>query len=64
MYFKGEVKSFIRGVIVPIIAILGSILIIVGGLQNPMTIIYLGICVIVIIIAYLYLVKIDNDNLK
>lgn len=64
MYFKGEVKSFVRGVIVPIIAILGSVLIIVGGLQNPMTIIYLVICVIVIIIAYLYLVKIDNDNLK
>lgn len=64
MYFRGEVKSFIRGVIVPIIAILGSILIIIGGLQNPMTIIYLSICIVVIIIAYLYMLKIDNNIVK
>lgn len=55
MYFNGEIKSFVRAVIVPIVAIMGSLTIVIGGLQNPMTIMYLGICVLVIIIALLYL---------
>ena len=55
MYFKGEIKNFIRAVIVPIIAIVGSLFIVIGGLQNPMTIIYLGFCLVVIIIALIYL---------
>lgn len=57
MYFKGEIKNFIRAVIVPIIAIVGSLFIVIGGLQNPMTIAYLGICLIVIVIALMYLKK-------
>lgn len=64
MYFTKEVPSIARGVIIPIIAILGSLMIIVGGMQNPMTFIYLGICLIFIIIAYIYLLKIDKDRLK
>ena len=44
-----------KGLIIPIIAILGSLIIIVGGLQNPMTFIYLGICAVVILIALKYL---------
>ena len=55
MYFKGEIKNFIRAVIVPIIAIVGSLFIVIGGLQNPMTITYLGFCLVVIIIALIYL---------
>lgn len=55
LYRKGEVDGAIKGLIIPIIAILGSLIIIIGGLQNPMTFIYLGICALVIIIAMLYL---------
>ena len=57
MYFKGEIKNFIKAVIVPVIAIVGSLFIVIGGLQNPMTIAYLGICLIVIVIALMYLKK-------
>lgn len=55
LYRKGEVDGAIKGLIIPIIAILGSLIIIVGGLQNPMTFIYLGICAVVILIALKYL---------
>lgn len=57
LYRKGEVEGVMKGVIIPIIATLGSLVIIIGGLQNPMTFIYLGICGIVIVIAMLYLKK-------
>ena len=54
LYFKGEVEGKIRGLVIPVLAILGSLLIIVGGLQNPMTILYLGICLLVIIISLVF----------
>ncbi|WP_410208636.1 hypothetical protein [Fusobacterium sp.] len=54
MYFKGKIEGFIKGIIIPGIAIAGSLLIVAGGLQNPMTFIYLGVCFITIIIAYIY----------
>ncbi|WP_300330868.1 APC family permease [Fusobacterium sp.] len=62
LYRKGEVKGKIMGLIVPTIAILGSLIIIIGGLQNPRTFIYLGICGIVILIALIYLKK-ENNNI-
>lgn len=55
LYRKGEVEGVFKGMIIPIIATLGALIIIVGGLQNPMTFLYLGICAIVIIIALIYL---------
>lgn len=57
LYKRGEVDGFIKGITIPSVAILGSLIIIIGGLQNPMTFIYLGICAIVIVIAMLYLKK-------
>lgn len=54
LYLKGEVSGKIQGLIIPILAIAGSAIIIIGGLQNPMTIFYLGICLIVIIISLLF----------
>lgn len=59
LYIKEKSKdngiSLLRGVIVPIIAILGSIIVIVGGLANPMTIAYIGICFTVIIISVIFM---------
>lgn len=60
MWFKGDDVGVIRGVIIPIIAILGSLVIVIGGLQNPMTLIYLGICLITILVALGYIIKIDK----
>lgn len=60
LYLKGEVESKIRGIVIPILAIFGSLLIVIGGLQNPMTILYLGICLIVIIISLLFWKRKNN----
>lgn len=57
LYRKGEIEGVFKGLIIPSIATLGSLVIIVGGLQNPMTFLYLGICTLVIIIALAYLKK-------
>ena len=57
LYLKGEIQGIGKGLIIPLIAALGSLTIIVGGLQNPMTFLYLGICGIVVLIALRYLHK-------
>lgn len=57
LYLKGEIQGVGKGLIVPLIAAIGSLMIIVGGLQNPMTFLYLGICGIVVLIALRYLHK-------
>lgn len=63
LYKKGEVPSFTKGVIIPILAIIGSSIIVIGGLQNPMTIYYLIICSVVICLALLFL-KVQNTKLE
>ena len=57
LYLKGEIQGIGKGLIIPLIAAIGSLTIIVGGLQNPMTFLYLGICGIVVLIALRYLHK-------
>ncbi len=56
LYIKEKENiSFLRGIIVPVIAILGSLAVIIGGLANPMTIVYIGICFAVIIISVIFM---------
>ena len=62
LYKKGEVPSFVKGIIIPILAIIGSSIIVVGGLQNPMTIYYLIICSVVICLALLFLKVQDSKS--
>ena len=57
LYLKGEIQGVGKGLIVPLIAAIGSLTIIIGGLQNPMTFLYLGICGIVVLIGLAYLHK-------
>ena len=57
LYLKGEIQGVGKGLIVPLIAAIGSLTIIIGGLQNPMTFLYLGICGVVVLIALRYLHK-------
>ncbi len=54
LYLKGEVEGKIRGLVIPVLAVIGSLIIIAGGLQNPMTILYLGICLVVIVISLIF----------
>ncbi|MBS4959674.1 MAG: APC family permease [Clostridiales bacterium] len=58
MYLKKEDGlNMTRGLIIPILAILGSVMIIIGGLANPMTILYLIICAAVITCAFRFYAK-------
>ena len=46
LYRKKEIKSFFKGVICPILATVGSFIILSGGLQNKLFIVYLIICLL------------------
>ena len=51
---KGEIKSKFMGYFVPIMAIIGSLIILSGGFANPLFIYYLIICLIVMMVGYFY----------
>ena len=54
---RGEITSCMRGYIIPLLAILGSIFIFIGGIQSAMFWYYVSFSVAVMIIAYLYACK-------
>lgn len=54
MYVHKEIKSVWRGAICPILASVGSLFILSGGMQNPLFFIYALICVIVIGLSQVY----------
>lgn len=51
---RGKIKNKLKGYIVPILAITGSLFILYGGLQNPLFKYYVLFCITVIIIALVY----------
>lgn len=64
LYFKvlklginNEIKGLWRGKINPILATVGSLIILVGGFSNPLFILYIFICLIVLISGYVYTTK-------
>lgn len=64
MYFKKEDGlSTAKGLIIPILAVIGSLIIIIGGLANPMTLVYILICVVVIVISLMFYKK-ENPDIK
>ncbi|MDV4152236.1 APC family permease [Clostridium sp. AL.422] len=54
MGISGEIKGFIRGKINPILAIVGSLIILFGSLSNPLFFIYLFICGSLLLAAILF----------
>lgn len=54
LYLNGEMEGKIKGLLIPILAIFGSLIIIIGGLQNPMTFLYFGICGVVILASLVF----------
>lgn len=54
LYRKGEIHSAFRGVFVPIMATLGSLFILSGGLQSKLFFFYAAFCICVILISFLY----------
>ncbi len=54
LYRKGEIHSAFRGVFVPIMATLGSIFILSGGLQSKLFFFYAAFCILVVLISLYY----------
>ena len=54
MYKNGEIKSFIKGIIFPICAILGSLIILTGALQTPMFIYYVLFVALIYVFSQFY----------
>ncbi|MEM1485485.1 APC family permease [Oscillospiraceae bacterium PP1C4] len=51
---KGTIKGVWNGYIVPVFAILGALIILFGGMQNPLFALYMGVCAAIIVIALVY----------
>lgn len=54
---QGEIKSILKGYIVPVLAIVGSFFILYGGMQNPLFTYYALFCAAMIVIALIYYKK-------
>lgn len=50
----GQVRGIFRGVIFPLLASLGSIIILIGGLQNPLAPFYALFCILILWVGYYY----------
>ncbi|GAB6170461.1 APC family permease [Clostridium carnis] len=59
---KGEIKGIWRGRLNPILAIIGSLIILFGSIGNPLFFIYATICLILLIVAMLFW-KYKNKNI-
>lgn len=55
---KGEIKNKFMGYFVPLMAILGSLIILSGGISNPLFIYYLIICLLFMVAGYFYYKKV------
>ena len=54
LWRRGEIKSPLMGIAVPVAAALGSAIAVLGGLQNPMFLWYLLLCGAMLAAAYFY----------
>ncbi len=55
LFRKKEIKSVSKGLVIPSIAICGSLIILFGGIQNPINIFYIIFCLAVIGISQIYI---------
>lgn len=54
LYRSGKIHSAVRGIFVPIMATLGSIFILSGGVQNRLFGFYAAFCILVVLISFVY----------
>jgi APA family basic amino acid/polyamine antiporter len=54
LYRKGDIKSKFKGVFVPVMATLGSLFILSGGLQSKLFIFYAAFCVLIVLVSFVY----------
>lgn len=63
LYKKGEIKNPITGIVIPILATVGSLIIFSGAVTSPVFIVYMAICAVFIGFSYLYYRK-NKDIIK
>ena len=61
MYYKGEIQGKIRGIFYPIMAMIGSFVVLFGGIQNPLFIYYAIFCTIIMLTASIYYQKVTKN---
>lgn len=54
---KGEIKGKVSGYIIPVLAIVGAFIILLGGIKNPLFPIFLVFCITLVIISIIYAQK-------
>ena len=54
LYRKGEIQGAFRGVAVPVLATLGSVFVLSGGLQSKLFFLYAAICILTVLISFAY----------
>lgn len=54
---KGEIKSKINGFIIPVLAIVGALIILFGGIQNPLFPMFIGFSVALVAVSIIYAQK-------
>ena len=59
---KGEIKGFWKGKLNPILATIGSFIILYVGLLNPLFPLYLFLCAVLLISAYLFWRRTNKEN--
>ena len=57
LHRRGLVKGRWRGIAVPLLAAFGSLIVLLGSLQNALFPLYAGFCLLVILAAFLYYQK-------
>lgn len=60
---RGEIKNMWYGYVFPAFAILGALIILFGGMKNPLFLTYFIICGLLIIVSILYAMK-NKDRIK
>lgn len=54
LWRAGKVKGALRGVIIPLLAVVGAVLVLVGGMQNPLFVFYAAFCLSFLVIGMIY----------
>jgi APA family basic amino acid/polyamine antiporter len=61
---QGKIESNVKGYVIPCLAIIGSCIMLYGGMQNPMFLVYASFSFVVIVIAYIYASMTDKKLSK
>lgn len=60
---KGEIKGIIKGYLIPVLAMAGSLIIISGSVSHPLFIYYLAICLFIMLAGAVYYKK-NKENIR